>query len=190
MAASSTGAIVLVGPMGAGKSSIGRRVARELGVPFADTDTLVVRDHGPIAQLFVAEGEARFRELERRAVTEALAAGGVVALGGGAVLDADTRRDLRAHHVVLLTVSTNTVRARIHGEARPLLADEDPVARWQAIWESRRGLYTEVADVTFDTSSGPLADVVRDIVAWVGDLEHDSRLPDPGDALSEGIETT
>lgn len=161
-----TGAIVLIGPMGAGKTSIGRRVARELGVPFADTDKIVVRDHGPIPELFVCEGEARFRELEREAVREALARGGVVALGGGAVLDADTRARLKDHRVVFLTVSPNIVAARIHGADRPLLADGDPVARWKRIFAERRELYDEAADVTFDTSTGPLAAVVADIVAW------------------------
>jgi shikimate kinase len=167
MSGRSAQAIVLVGPMGAGKSSIGRRVARELGIPFTDTDTLVVRDHGAIAELFATQGEARFREFERAAVKEALARGGVVALGGGAVLDADTRRDLEDHRVVLLTVSPGIVRGRIQGAARPLLIDdEDPVARWETIYESRRPLYAEVADVTFDTSTGPLALVVADIIGW------------------------
>ena len=159
-------AIVLVGPMGAGKTSIGRRVARALGVGFADTDKLIARDHGPIPAVFERFGEAHFRALERTAVSEALAQGGVVALGGGAVLDAATRADLAAHRVVLLTVSAHIVAARLHGGDRPLLADGDPVARWERIYAERRHLYDEVADVTFDTSSGPLAAVVAEIVAW------------------------
>ena len=70
--------------------------------------------------------------------------------------------------MVLLTVSPQTVRSRIHGEARPLLTQgEDPIARWEAILEQRRPLYDEVADVTIDTSTGPLADVVKKIVSWV-----------------------
>jgi len=168
MAASTTGAIVLVGPMGSGKTSIGRRVARELQVSFTDTDSLVTREHGPIPAIFTLHGEARFRELERLAVREALQSGGVVALGGGAVLDPETRRDLAAHKVILLTVSPQTVRSRIHGESRPLLTQgEDPIARWEAILEQRRPLYDEVADVTIDTSTGPLAGIVTEIVSWV-----------------------
>lgn len=159
-------AIVLIGPMGAGKTSVGRRVARALAVPFADTDKIVVRDHGPIAELFVNSGEARFRELERAAVAEALAGAGVVALGGGAILDPETRAQLAAHRVVLLTVSPHVVAGRIHGADRPLLADADPVARWKRIFDERRDLYDEVADVAFDTSTGPLSAVVDDIVAW------------------------
>lgn len=159
-------AIVLVGPMGAGKTSVGRRVARALGRPFVDTDRIVVRENGPIPALFVAHGEAHFRTLERAAVVEALDTGGVVALGGGAVLDADTRADLRAHRVVLLTVQPHIIASRIGGDDRPLLAGEDPVARWTRIFAERRAVYEEVADVVFDTSSGPLAAVVAAIVAW------------------------
>ena len=159
-------AIVLIGPMGAGKTSVGRRVARALGLPFTDTDKLIVRDHGPIPELFASSGEAHFREIERAAVAEALSRGGVVALGGGAVLDAQTRARSRAQRVVFLTVSAHIVAGRIHGSARPLLADADPVARWQRIFAERRRLYEEVADITFDTSSGPLSAVVAEIVTW------------------------
>ena len=159
-------AIVLIGPMGAGKTSIGRRVARALGLRFFDTDMPIVRDHGPIPEIFERLGEARFRQLERAAVTEALTGGGVVALGGGAILDAATRADLAAHRVVLLTVSPHIVTGRIHGANRPLLNGEDPIARWQTIFAERRGRYEEVADITLDTSSGPLAAVVAEIVAW------------------------
>jgi shikimate kinase len=171
-----TSAIVLIGPMGAGKTSIGRRVARALECTFADTDKIVVRDHGPIPDLFARDGEAHFRELERAAVLEALAQGGVVALGGGAILDAATRADLAAHRVVFLTVSAHIVSARIQGGDRPLLADDDPVARWQRIFAERRGLYEEVADLTLDTSVGPLSAVVAQIVDWARD-QHPAEEP-------------
>jgi shikimate kinase len=165
-------ALVLVGPMGAGKTSIGRKVARTMGLRFADTDKVVVRDHGPIPELFSSIGEPAFRELERAAVEETLAAGGVVALGGGAVLDAGTRAALAGHRVVLLTVSPRVVASRIAGTDRPLLhGDEDPVERWQRILDERMPLYDEVADVTFDTSSGPLSDIVTAIVAWARSTE-------------------
>lgn len=160
------GALVLIGPMGAGKTSVGRRVARALGRSFRDTDKIVVRDHGPIPALFLAHGEPHFRALERDAVAEALSSGGVVALGGGAVLDPVTRERLTHHRVVLLTVSPHVVASRIHGDERPLLSGEDPAERWIRIYEERRPVYEAAADITFDTSSGPLARVVDDIVAW------------------------
>ena len=166
-------ALVLVGPMGAGKTSIGRRVARTMGMTFTDTDKVVVRDHGPIPELFTRLGEQGFRALERDAVVESLQRGGVVALGGGAVLDAATRAALGEHRVVLLTVSPRVVASRIAGADRPLLnGDEDQVTRWERIFAERKRLYEEVADVTFDTSSGPLADVVTAIVAWARRGEH------------------
>jgi len=168
MTVSDPRALVLVGPMGAGKTSVGRRVARVMGLPFADTDKVVVRDHGPIPQLFERLGEPRFREIERAAVQETLRGGGVIALGGGAVLDAATRVDLAGHRVVLLTVAPRVVASRLGGgDDRPLLASgQDPVTRWERIFAERLPLYEQVADVTFDTSTGPLSDVVTSIVAW------------------------
>ena len=163
--------LVLIGPMGAGKTSIGRRVAKALGVPFTDTDALVVREHGPIEKIFAELGEARFREIERAAVAVALESEGVVALGGGAVTDAGTRALLGRHRVVLLTVEPRIVAARIAGTSRPLLAGEAPVVRWQEIYAARRPVYEELADATFDTSRGPLSAVVDAIAAWAAAAE-------------------
>jgi shikimate kinase len=159
-------ALVLVGPMGAGKTSVGRRVARALALPFLDTDAAIVREHGPIPDLFRAEGEARFRAIEREAVVRALAEPGVVSLGGGAVLDGRTRNDLAAHPVVFLSVAPHVIAHRIGGGNRPLLDGGDPVQEWQRIFDERKPLYDAVADVEFDTSRGPLSDVVASIVAW------------------------
>ncbi|WP_214467043.1 shikimate kinase [Microbacterium flavescens] len=163
---SPSSAVVLIGPMGAGKTSVGKRVARALELPFFDTDAAVVRAHGPIERLFAEHGEAHFRALEREAVTEGLAGGGVVSLGGGAVLDADTRADLAHHRVVLLTVAPRVVAHRVRGSSRPLLDGEDPLTRWTRIYEERRPIYEQLADATFDTSNGPLQNVVERIVAW------------------------
>ena len=163
-------ALVLIGPMGAGKTSVGKRVARALELPFFDTDAAISRTHGPIEELFTEHGEAHFRALERAAVVEGLATGGVVSLGGGAVTDPDTRSDLAQHRVVLLTVAPRVVALRVRGSSRPLLAGEDPLARWSAIYEERRPIYEELADATFDTSSGPLQNVVDKIVGWA---QHD-----------------
>ena len=161
------GAVVFIGPMGAGKTSIGRRVARALNVPFTDTDRVIVRDHGPIPEIFTSQGEPRFRALERAAVAESLERGGVVSLGGGAVLDAGTRAALAPHRVVYLTVAASTVGSRIRDANRPLVAGDDPVANWQRIFDERRALYEEVADVTFDTSSGPITLVASAVLDWL-----------------------
>lgn len=162
--------LVLVGPMGAGKSSIGRRVAKALGVPFTDSDTVIVRAHGPIAQIFDEHGEPYFRELERAAVHEALARPGVLALGGGAVLHPETRAELAGHRVALLTVDARTVASRLRDDSRPLLRGSG-TEEWQRIFDERRAVYDAVATDTFDTSRGPLKGVVDAILAWIRSLE-------------------
>lgn len=159
-------ALVLIGPMGAGKTSIGRRVAKALQRPFYDTDIAVVRAHGPIEQIFAEHGEPCFRAFEREAVIRGLATGGVVSLGGGAVLDPATRDDLAAHLVVLLTVEPRVVAGRIRDTARPLLQEDDALVRWEQIMSARRPVYEQVADATFDTSHGPLQRVVDAVVHW------------------------
>lgn len=157
--------------MGAGKTSVGKRVARAQGLPFVDTDKMIAAEHGPIPEIFRTHGEEHFRTIERDTVQQALAHGGVVALGGGAVLDAGTRARLQSHRVVLLTVSPRVVRERIGGGSRPLLDADDPVDRWVRIAAERGPLYDEVADVTFDTSHGPLQGIVDAIVQWAKETE-------------------
>lgn len=160
-------AIVLIGPMGAGKTSVGKRVAKRLGLPFTDSDAVIVREHGPIETIFATHGEEHFREVERRAVADALQAGGIVALGGGAVLHPGTQTALAGHRVVLLTVAPHNVAARIRGGARPLLQEGDAVERWHEIYAARRPLYERLAHVSFDTSAGPLQDTVDALAAWI-----------------------
>lgn len=170
--------VVLIGPMGSGKTSIGKKAARALGVPFFDTDAAVVREHGSIERLFAEHGEEHFRALEREAVVAGLRGGGIVSLGGGAVMHPQTRADLAGHRVVLLTVTARVVAGRVRDSARPLLQGEDAVQRWTAIYEQRRPVYEELADVTFDTSSGPVQDVVDALVDWVrGDAAHEALGP-------------
>nr|WP_315900839.1 shikimate kinase [Microbacterium esteraromaticum] len=159
--------LVLVGPMAAGKTSVGRKVARLLDVPFIDTDKRVAAEHGPIPQIFAEQGEAHFRALERAAVAQAVADGGVISLGGGAVTDSDTRALLARHPVVFLTVTEDAVAQRLGGSSRPLLSGEDdPVTRWRTIFEQRRGWYDEVADLTIDTSRRPMRMIAEEIAAW------------------------
>jgi shikimate kinase len=159
---------VLAGPMGAGKTSIGRRVAKATGLRFVDTDRSIVRAHGPIPEIFAEHGEAQFRAWEREKVAEAVGGGGVISLGGGAVVTDQTRELPRTVPVVLLTVTPEAVAARITGSARPLLAgEEDPIARWTRIFAERRPLYEEIADVTFDTSRVPMSRVAEQIAEWM-----------------------
>lgn len=159
-------ALVLVGPMGAGKTSIGRRVARALGLVFRDTDAMIVDEHGPIPEMFATHGEDYFRAAERQAVRTALAAGGVVSLGGGAIVDPGTRADLAAHRVVFLTVQPRVVAGRLGGRSRPLLEGDDPLQQWRRILRERAPWYEEVADLTIDTSTGPLSRVADAVTDW------------------------
>ena len=146
--------LVLVGPPGAGKSTVGRLLAARLGVGFRDTDADVVRVAGkPIAEVFIDDGEEHFRALERTAVAAALAEhDGVLSLGGGAVLSEATRAALAGHRVALLDVDLSSATGRVGlNRDRPVLA-LNPRAQLKALLEQRMPLYREVADLTVDTS--------------------------------------
>lgn len=156
--------LVLIGPMGAGKTRIGKRIAKLLEVGFTDTDAVVAAEHGPIARIFDEQGEPRFRELERAAVVAALAGDGVVSLGGGAVLDPATQADLAGHRVVLFVVSPEAVAPRIGSGRRPLV--RNGLDDWIRIRDERMPLYERLADVAFDTSSRPAARIAEEVAAW------------------------
>jgi len=150
--------VVLIGPPGAGKSTVGQELARNLGVDFLDTDAVVEERSGrTISDIFLEDGEADFRELEQAAVVSALQEhDGVVALGGGAVENPDTRTALRRVPVVFLEVSMAKALPRVGlSGARPLLV-ESPRARWKALADARRPQYTEVAGLVIDTDEEPV----------------------------------
>ena len=157
--------VVLVGPPAAGKTRLGKRVSKLLGVDFVDTDAVIASWYGPIPALFHAEGEASFRDKERAAVIEALTTHGVVALGGGAVINPDTRADLRSKRVALISISPDAVAPRLDSSKRPLLAGG--LESWVSLVEARTPWYNEVASATFDTSSTPLDTVAQNIVEWI-----------------------
>ena len=149
--------IVLVGPMGSGKSTLGRELAIRLGMAFVDVDARVVATAGcDIPTLFASEGEAGFRERETQALVEALAGEtAVIATGGGAVLADANRTAMReACHVVYLQVDAATQLTRLAGDTdRPLLATADRAQRLADLQGIREPLYREVAHQIFDTSS-------------------------------------
>ncbi|WP_245561689.1 shikimate kinase [Agromyces italicus] len=159
--------IVLVGPMGAGKSRVGQRLAAAAGAPFIDTDARIAERYGAIDQIFAREGEEYFRVIEREVVAEALREEAVVSLGGGAVLHDDTRDDLARLAVVWLQVSREAVAPRLAGGNRPLIADGG-LDRWSAILEARRPLYAAVADLAIDTSRRSVGRIVDDITEHFG----------------------
>lgn len=161
-------AIAFVGAPGAGKTTIGRLVATDLGVPFVDVDALIEQATGkPITEIFVADGEPAFRALEVEHTLAALAGGGVVSLGGGAVMNADIRRALSGHVVVWLRVSAAQASRRAGLNAsRPLLWG-DLRGRLQTMLAERTPLYEQVATVFVDTDHTDPADVARSVLSAV-----------------------
>lgn len=155
--------VVLVGPMGVGKSTVGRLLAERLGVAYRDTDDDIVAEQGrEIAEIFVDEGEPAFRAIEKQAVHTALAGhDGVLALGGGAILDADTRALLVGHRVVYLSMDVEEAVKRTGlNAARPLLA-VNPRKQWRELMEARRHLYEEVATAVVATDGRTPEEVTR-----------------------------
>jgi shikimate kinase len=162
--------LVIVGPPGSGKTTVGRVLARRLGVGFSDVDAMIVERIGKsIAEMFTDEGEDAFRALEREVVAQALAdTDGVLALGGGSVLAADTRERLRGHRVVLLWVGlADGIRRTGLSTARPLLAGVNPRATFKALLDARAPLYREVATVEVDTSRRSANQVARAVLLEV-----------------------
>ena len=145
--------VVLVGPMGVGKSTVGLLLAERLGVSYRDTDDDIVAEQGrTIAEIFVDEGESDFRVIEKAAVRRALGEhDGVLALGGGAVLEAETRAALAGLRVGWLSMDAEeAVRRAGLDSARPLLA-VNPHERWRELADARRHLYEEVATAVVPT---------------------------------------
>ncbi|MEU8562211.1 3-dehydroquinate synthase [Streptomyces cyaneofuscatus] len=158
--------VVLVGPMGVGKSTVGELLAARLGTTYRDTDADVVAEAGkPIAEIFYDEGEDHFRALERRAVAAALTGhAGVLSLGGGAVLDGATRELLADRPVVYLSMDVDEAVRRVGlGAARPLLA-VNPRRQWRELMDARRHLYEEVARTVVATDENTPEEVAQAII--------------------------
>jgi shikimate kinase len=158
--------VALIGPMAAGKSSVGRKLASRMGATFVDTDREIVREHGPIAELFATHGEPAFRAIEERVVAASLVEGAVVSLGGGAPLAQGTQDRLAHARVVLLMIDEAQAERRIAGSSRPLLA-EGGIDAWRRILAERAPTYRALADLEVDASRRRMSDIVADIATWL-----------------------
>ena len=162
--------VVLVGPMGAGKTTVGRLLADAWGVDARDTDADIVAAQGrSVADIFVDSGEAEFRRLEAAAVVDALTGfDGVLALGGGAVLDPATRERLRGQTVVFLRVGLSDAVKRVGlGSSRPLLLG-NVRGRIKTLLDERTAIYESVASLVVDTDGRTPEDVAGEILEALG----------------------
>lgn len=164
--------IYLVGPMGAGKTTIGRQLAEALGFTFVDSDHEIEQRTGAnIPLIFDVEGEAGFRRRESAVIDELTQRSAIVlATGGGAVLDAANRAHLKERgRVVYLAASIGKLLERTARDRnRPLLQTANPRARLEELMAARDPLYREVADIIVNTDRGGVRRVVKDILARLG----------------------
>ena len=158
---------MLVGPMGVGKTTVGKKLARALKLPFIDTDAVVVAEHGEISAIFDTEGEPAFRRYEEDAMAHAISAPAVVATGGGAVLSTLTQQRLKEQATVIyLSTDGRHIKSRLVGGKRPLVKNgfED----WTRIYDERKPIYNSVADLVINTSGQSLSATINEIKQKLG----------------------
>lgn len=181
--------IFLVGLMGAGKTSVGRMLARRLDKIFYDSDQEIERGTGVrIPLIFEIEGESGFRERESKLLAELVKEENIVlSTGGGAVISEANRRALAAHGtVVYLRATAKDLWQRTrHDKNRPLLQTENPLAKLQELFTQRDPLYREIADIVVDTGSQSLSSLVRQLEQKLAQLNR-GPTNTPGDALRAG----
>ena len=159
--------LIIIGPPGAGKSSVGRQLGKVMQIPFSDTDKIIEERTGKkIAEIFLEDGEPIFRKIEREVVLEEIAKEqGILALGGGSILDAEVDKELSRlkSRVIYLEVSISNAAPRVgFNKDRPLLA-VNPRQQWMALMEKRRPIYERLAGHKVSTDNKKPSEVVNEI---------------------------
>jgi shikimate kinase len=157
---------IFIGPMGSGKSTIGKAVASALGLPFRDTDSIIEeREEMPVSQIFIDKGEEYFRTVEKKVLRdELLNDGSILALGGGAPISVDAQSALKVSSapVIYLDISLASVAPRIgFNRDRPLLL-HNPRGQWQTLMEVRRPIYESIANVVIDVNGKSQKQIVEE----------------------------
>ena len=156
---------MLVGPMGAGKTTLGKRLAKILELPFVDTDKLISSEHGSIKELFASKGESHFRDLETEALAQALEGQSVVATGGGIVLAEANRSLLLQNATIFLDTNMEFVLRSLNISKRPLLKDNPE--NWEKIYRDRLPLYKEVSVATVNTANSSVGAIMKNLESEV-----------------------
>ena len=159
---------IFIGPMGSGKSTIGKGVASALGVPFRDTDLIIEElEKMPVSQIFIDKGEDYFRTIEKKVLRdELLSDGSVLALGGGAPISVDAQSALKVSSapVIYLDISLANVAPRIgFNRDRPLLL-HNPRGQWQTLMEARRPIYESIANFTIDVNGKSQHEIIAEVL--------------------------
>lgn len=159
---------IFIGPMGSGKSTIGKGVASALGVPLRDTDLIIEElEKMPVSQIFIDKGEDYFRTIEKKVLrNELLSDGSVLALGGGAPISVDAQSALKVSSapVIYLDISLASVAPRIgFNRDRPLLL-HNPRGQWQTLMEARRPIYESIANFTIDVNGKSQDEIIAEVL--------------------------
>ena len=165
--------VILIGPMGSGKTTIGSLLAEKLGLSFRDTDHLIEeQEEKTVSQIFLDQGEDAFRAIEKRVLREELLTDGtVLSLGGGAPISIDAQSALRAiaSHIIFLDISLSTVAPRIgFNRDRPLLLN-NPRGQWQTLMEARRPIYEAIADTIINVDDKSEEEIVTIVLSSLGE---------------------
>jgi len=154
--------------MGVGKSTIGKKLSKKLGLTFVDTDLMIVKEHGPIPEIFKDKGEAVFRSYEELAVAEAMKSQQVIATGGGAVLSGKNQRAIENAIVIYLSTNGQHMKSRLANGNRPLLGNG--ISDWKRIYEERKPLYERLCDFEIDCSAASLSKTITEICRKLEEL--------------------